>query len=310
MRRRLTGSLIAAATLFLAACGSSSNPLSPAGDGAAAGSTTSASVVIGSANFPESQLLSDLYAAALRAKGVTVSEVPSIGSREVYLKALQDGSIDLIPEYNGALLAYLKNQNVPQDIGGSDQVLTALKQALPAGLTVLDQSAAQDKDTMTVTQETATKYHLTSIADLAAVSKDMTLAAAPEFAKRYQGVVGLKEVYGVTFGKELSLDAGGPLSLAALLKGNAQVADLFSTDSAIVTNHLVSLADPKDLFLSQNVLPLLRTSKATSTVTDALNAVSAKLTTANLTSYLAQVTVDKKPSATVASQMLSDFGLG
>ena len=305
MKRRLTLAAIAA-TLLLAACGGN-DPLAPT-----TGSNTGAAgtaITIGSADFAESELLAELYAAALKAKGVEVKRTSGIGKREVYVAAIKDGSIDLIPEYNGALLANLLSQKVPEDVNTPDEVYTALAAALPAELKVLKQAAAEDKDTLTVTRDTATKYKLTTIDDLKPVAKDFTLAAAPEFAKRYQGALGLTELYGITFAKQLPLDAGGPLSLAALLKGDAQVANIFSTDSAIVTNDLVSLQDTKNLFLSQNILPLIRANKADATVTAALDAVSAKLTTENLSAALAKVTVDKQSPTVVAADLLKTLGL-
>lgn len=129
--------------------------------GTAAAGTT---LTVGSANFPESSTLAQVYAEALRAQGATVTTRLNIGSRETYIPGLQDGSIDLIPEYSGNLLQYFDKNSTAQS---SAQVFAALPKALPASLTVLNQSQAQDKDAIVVTKQTATKYHLTSIADLA-----------------------------------------------------------------------------------------------------------------------------------------------
>lgn len=291
--------------LSLAACGADSDPLSEDTKGSAAAST----VTIGSANFAESELLGEIYAQALEAKGVQVKRQFNIGARELYLKALQDGSIDLLPEYNGALLAALQTGGVPENISSPTDVLAALKKVLPAGTEVLDQSAAEDKDTLTVTAATAAKYSLKSIEDLKAVSANLKVGAGPEFQERHQGLKGLESVYGVKFKEFKALDAGGPLTVKALVDGNIDVGNIFSTDSAIATNKLVVLADPKNLYTSQNVIPLIRTQAKTDTVSAALNAVSAKLTTENLTTYLAKVQVDKQDSATVAKAFLADNGL-
>jgi len=141
------------------------------------------------------------------------------------------------------------------------------------------------------------------------VAGQLSLAAGPEFDKRYQGIVGLKKVYGVTFKEFKALDAGGPLTKAALEKGDVQVANIFSTDSAIETDKLVVLEDTKNLFLAQNILPLIRSAKVNSTVEDSLNKVSEALTTEDLTTYLAKVQVDKQDTATVAKEYISDKGL-
>jgi osmoprotectant transport system substrate-binding protein len=120
---------------------------------------------VGSANFQENVILANIYAQALQAQGATVSTQLNIGSRETYMPGLQDGSIDLIPEYSGVLLQYFDKKATAVS---SDDVFAALPAALPQGLVVLDQSKAEDKDAIVVTKEIADKYHLKSIADLAA----------------------------------------------------------------------------------------------------------------------------------------------
>ena len=292
---------VVAAILPLSACGG--DPTSGGGSG---GSST---ITIGSANFPENELLAEMYAQALEAKDVTVQRKFNIGARELYLKALKDGSIDMVPEYNGALLAALSGQDVPKDVSSPEEVYDALQKVLPSGTETLEQSPAEDKDTLTVTSDTASKYSLKTIDDLKPVASKLTLGGGPEFAKRYQGVVGLKELYGITFKEFKPLDPGGPLTKAALKKGNIQVANIFSTDSTIETDNLVVLEDTKNLFLAQNIVPVIRSSKVDGDVKDALNAVSQALTTEDLTKYLAEVAVDKKDPATVAKEFLDAKGI-
>ena len=119
---------------------------------------------VGSANFQENVILANIYAQALQAQGATISTQLNIGSRETYMPGLQDGSIDLIPEYSGVLLQYFDKQATAVS---SEDVYAALPAALPNTLIVLDQSKAEDKDAIVVTKETADKYNLKSIADLA-----------------------------------------------------------------------------------------------------------------------------------------------
>lgn len=296
---------VVATILPLSACGG--DPTSGGGSGSGSSST----ITIGSANFPENELLAEMYAQALEAKGVKVSRKFNIGARELYLKALKDGSIDMIPEYNGALLAALSpGGTVPNDVSTPTEVYTALQKVLPKGTETLEQSAAEDKDTLTVTSTTATKYNLKTIDDLKPVAGKLVLGAGPEFQKRYQGVVGLQKLYGVTFKEFKPLDPGGPLTKAALKKGDIQVANIFSTDSSITTDHLVVLQDTKNLFLAQNVVPVIASSKVNGDVKSALNAVSKALTTEDLTKYLAEVAVDKKDSATVAKEFLDANNIG
>jgi len=296
----------AVAALALAACGANNNPTAPAGGGG--GSTASAgggSITVGSADFSESQVLGEIYAGAIKAKGITVTTKPNIGSRDVYIKALQDGSIDIVPEYTGSLLTFLKGTAPSQD---PDAVYTALKSTLPPTLVVLDKSTAEDKNSMVVTKDTAGKFSLKSIADLTAHQADITVAAPPEFQTRQQGLVGLKSEYGFTPANFLPLK--GAAVVNALTNGQAQAANIFSTDPSISANGFVTLEDPKLLFGSDNVVPLMRKDKVNDTITAALNAVSAKIDTATLTDLVKQVDVDKKDASAVAKDFLSKNGLG
>lgn len=311
--RALTG-LAALAVLALTGCGGSSDPV--AADSSTAGSASSGSassgggggtITIGSANFSENVLLAEIYAGALQAKGVQVNKKLNIGSRETYIPGLQDGSIDLIPEYSGVLLQYF---NKTTTAVSPDEVYAALPQALPPSLKVLQKSAAEDKDAIVVTRATADKYKLTTIADLAPVAKDLVLGGPPEFKTRADGVPGLASKYGVTFKEFKALDAGGPLTVNALKNGQVQAADIFTTDPSIVANDFVVLQDPKSLYLAQNVLPLVSAAKVTPAITEALDAVSAKLDTKTLTTLVAQVVTDKKEPAAVAKEWLTTNGLG
>ena len=309
MNRRslLALALAGGVSLTATACGGGDDPL--ATDTGSGDSTATSAVIVGSANFPESELLAEMYAQVLEGSGAKVQRKFNIGAREVYLKALDDGSIDLLPEYNGALLAALSEGGAPEGVSSPEQVYEALQEVLPDGTETLTQSAAEDKDTLSVTAETQAKYQLTSIADLAAVAGELVCGAGPEFQERYQGLVGLKELYAVEFKEFRALDAGGPLTVGALADGTIQVGNVFSTDSAIETNGFVVLEDPKNLFLAENIVPLIRTSKNTPEITAALDGLSAKLTTENLTEYLAKVQVDKQSSATVAKAFLTANGL-
>ena len=146
----------------------------------------------GSANFTESQILAEIYAQALAAKGVTVEKRLNIGSREAYIPGLQDGSIDLIPEYTGVLLQYFDKA---ADETEPDAVYTALQAALPDNLIVLDKSAAEDKDAVVVTRDTATRLNVKSIADLAPQCPNLVFGGAPEFQTRPDGIPGIQATY-------------------------------------------------------------------------------------------------------------------
>jgi osmoprotectant transport system substrate-binding protein len=305
-RSRIALALTAAAAMIgVAACGSgSTDPLAAGASPVRSGSGT---IVVGSANFPESALLAEIYAGALSARGVTVQKRLNIGSRETYIPALKDGSIDLIPEYTGVLDQYFNKNAKATD---SNAVYAELKAAVPATMTILNKSAAQDKDAVVVTKGTATKLGLKSIADLQPYARDLTLGGPPEWKTRPTGVPGLKKFYNLDFKDFRPLDAGGPLSVQALKNGQVDAVNLFTTDPSIADNGFVILDDPKNLFAAQNVVPLITKSKVTPTISASLNAISAKLDTATLGELVKEVVVDKKDPAVVAKEFLAKNGLG
>ncbi|MEU1306211.1 ABC transporter substrate-binding protein [Streptomyces shenzhenensis] len=298
---------LAAATALLAGCssadGTSDDPLK----GEKASGDT---VVVGSNNFAESILIADIYGEALKAKGIKVTYKPNIGSRETTYGLLKNGSISVLPEYNGALLAYLDSKATPKTI---EETTAAIEAKLDSKLTLLEPAEAQDKDSVTLNAATAKKYSLTgqsSIADLKDVAKDLVIGGSPEFQTRHQGLEGLKSVYGLEFSSFKALDAGGPLTQAALKKNTVQAADIFTTDPTISKEKFVVLQDTENLFGFANVQPLVYKGSLSQEGTDALNAVSAKLDTATLLDLDTQVQLENKDPLDVAKAWLKSAGLG
>lgn len=272
-------------------------------------SSKSDGVVVGSNNFPESNLLADIYGEALKAKGIDVTYKPNIGSRETTYGLLKNGSLAVLPEYNGALLAYLDPKATPKT---AEETTAAIKARLDPKLTLLDASSAQDKDSLAVNAATARKYRLTtrsSAADLKAVAKDLVIGGSPEFQTRQQGLVGLKSVYGLDFKSFKALDAGGTLTQTALKKNDVQVADIFSTDPTIAKEKFVVLQDPENLFGFENVQPVVSRTALPAKGVAALNAVSARLDTATLLDLDAQVQLRHKDPLDVAKAWLKSAGL-
>ncbi len=304
--RRIGATALAlTAALALSACGSSET-ISGGGDSSGGDST----VKVGSAGFAESEIIAEIYAQALEAQGITVERTMQIGQRDVYISALEDGSIDLIPEYSGNLLQYYDDSS---DASSSEEVFDALSEAVPEGFEVLDQAKAEDKDSYNVTKDFAEKYDLTSLADLANVDEKIVVGGNPELKERPYGPQGLTDVYGVPADNiEFTAinDSGGPLTVDALVNGTVNVADIFSTTPAIEDNGFVTLDDPENLILPQNVLPLINSDAASDEVVKALNAVSAKLTTEALISMNGRNQGDEKASpATIAKDWLAENGL-
>lgn len=271
--RRWAAVLVCVLAFLVPACGSS-NPL---GGGSASGDLKS--VVVGSADFPESKILGEIYAQALEANGFTVGRQFGIGSRETYIPALQDYSIDLVPEYTGNLLNYFD----PEATAATPAAVElALHRALPGGLAMLTPSPAADVDTVAVTEETARKWNVTSIGDLAAHSAEVKFGAPSEFLTRKEGLPGLKAIYGLDIAPANFIaisDGGGPATVRALVDGTVTAANIFSTSPAIAQHNLVVLEDPENNFPAANVVPVVNAQKMSDQLKQVLDAVSAELTT-------------------------------
>ncbi|WP_235958755.1 ABC transporter substrate-binding protein [Actinomadura macrotermitis] len=294
--------LLLAGVLALSACGDSKDG---GGDPLKKSSGGGGGLVIGTADFPESQALGEVYAQALKAKGIS-SDVKMAGTREAYFKAISEGQLSVVPDYNGNLLLHIDKKATATT---TDQVNEALKSKLPAALSILNSAQAEDKDAVVVTQETATKYKLKTIADLKPVAGQLTIGGPSEFKTRQSGLVGIKEKYGVEFKEFKSLDTAGPITVARLKQGSVQAANLFSTDAAITRNKFVALEDPKFVFPAQNVTPLIYKSKVDAKAQEVLNAISAKLTTQDLLDMNTSMSVDKADPKDVAATWLKKAGL-
>nr|BFE83155.1 ABC transporter substrate-binding protein [Planobispora longispora] len=258
-------------------------------------------VVIGSADFPENVLLAEIYSQALAAKGVQVEEKLNVGSREVLYDQVKSGGLTILPEYVGSLLGYVDKAATAKT---KDDVVAALKEKLPAELEILEPSAAEDNNSLTVTKATAEKDGLTTIEDLAKVSKNYVVGGPPEFQSRQEK--NFKDTYGLEF-KEWKKT--GAATADAIKDGTVQVGNVFTTDPKIVVNDLVSLQDNKHAFAAENITPLVNKAAVNDTVRTTLNAVSAKLDTAGLVALMKRVAVDKENPDAVAKDWLTQNGL-
>jgi len=199
-------------------------------------------IAIGAADFSESTTLGNIYAAVLEAAGYD-AEVVTIGNREAYLPALTAGrQIQVVPEYVGTLTEFLN-----KDLNGADaeplasgnlgETLRGLTQlGDQAGLVFGEPSDAQDQNAFAVTKGFAEKYGLVSLSDLAAACTGLILGAGPECTERPFCQPGLEDVYGLTFAEFRSLDAGGPLTKAALQQGEITLGLVFSSDGSLSTD--------------------------------------------------------------------------
>ena len=293
------------AALVLAACGGNADPLAEP-SAAESDSGGGAPVVVGSAAFTESTVIAELYSQAIAAKGVESSTKLNIGSREVYLGALKDGSISLVPEYTGNLLL---NYDENATATTAEEVEQALPEVLPPEFKLGTPSAAVDQDVYVVTQEYAEANGVRSLEDLKKVADDAILGGPSELATRAYGPEGLEKVYGAKIKQFKPYDSAA-VRARDLNDGKIQIGEFFSTEAVIPDNNYVVLEDPQAMILPQNVVPLYRAEVAENpTVTEAVDAVQKALTTEELTALNKQVDVENEDADDVAAEWLKSKGL-
>ena len=261
------------------------------------------SITIGGANFSEQTILANIYASALKNEGIEVKTRLNLGNRQIIAKALENGDVDVVPEYIGSLLSFYDDKTA---LTSQKEIVSALQQKLPADLQLLEPSAAGSITAWAVTKKTAEKYNLHTLSDLAPVSADLTLGGPPEVVTSALGLPGLKAVYGINFKSVKSLDMGGPLSRLALNSGAIDVATVVSTQGILAKEPWVVLEDDKHQQPLQNITPLGRKALLTPEVTKVLNEVSAKLTDDDLKQLNRLVDIDHKDPAKVAAQWVAE----
>ena len=252
-------------------------------------------ILIGAFDFGESEVLARIYAGALQAEGYRVHVLEHVASREIMGPAIEQGRVDLVPEYQGSLLRFLDPTAATEDRAADHaererQALVALLEEY--GVEALEPAPATNGNVFVVTQETAASLHLERISDLQAFDGNLVFGGPPECPSRPLCLLGLEETYGLTFGSFQPLDAGGPLTLGALLAGDVDVALLFETDPDIRAHNLVILRDDRHLQPAENVLPVLRSDvleEHGTRLASVLNGVSQEITTKELRELNARI---------------------
>ena len=275
-----------------------------------AGASTSASskptIIIGSTNFEEQAIVSNIWADVLKKAGYNVTVEPALGTRSIVVPAIEKGQIDLEPDYAASLLGYLHNGEILPAAGEISTAVPADQKALASfGVTVLPATKALDTNVFTVTKATASKDHLTTISSLKPYASKLTLGGPPECPTFALCEPGLKKVYGLTFAGFKSLDEGGPLSVAALKNGEVQVVELDSSSGIIATNNFVALTDNKHLEGADYIVPVIRKTVDTAGVAKVLDSIDAKLTTAAITKLNLDVNSQQEQPAAVAQTWVS-----
>jgi osmoprotectant transport system substrate-binding protein len=303
VRRRglvLVAALVAVSTT-VAACGGSGS-----GSGERGGART---IVVGvSGAFAENQLVAEMYAQVLERAGYTVERQFDLRSREVSQSALESGQVDVKPEYLSSLLLFL-DPNARASNNRTDVARQVAERLRPKGITVLTPSPAEDTNQFVANRKTAQELGLSTLSSLAAVAGRLTVGAPPECPQRPVCMFGLRSRYGIVFGDFVPLDAGGPLTVAALRSDEVQVGLLFSTDPSIEANGFVPLLDDKHLQNAENLTPVIRTEKLSDEVRGLLDAVSPTLSSDDLTDLVGEVVIDGRAPSAVAKEFLTRNGL-
>ncbi len=301
---RAVGAVGAALAVVAAAC-------SPAPHGAVPPAPPAAPVVVASFNFPESELVAEIYAQALEHAGVPVRRQLDLGTREMVLPALHQGLVDVVPEYLGSALAALRPGGPAQGATTADELRVLTEALAPWRVTVLAAAPAQDQNGLAVTRQLAGQLGLRAVSDLAAPSPRLTLVGPTECPTRPFCLVGFERVYGLHFAHFQAYDAESQ-RVTALEQQVADVAVMFTTDGVLATGRFALLTDDRDLQPAENITPLVSQRALAaygSRVRTALDAVSLRLTTKELIFLNWRIGVAGKDIASEASGWLQRTGL-
>ncbi len=274
------------------------------------------SVDLSGQNFTEMQIMAEMYSQLLENEGYSVS-TKLVDTRDVYIKELQSGGVDVAPEYVGALADFL---NVTQNGEDAETVtspdptesLNALEPlADKANITLLEPADASDQNAFAVTQEFAKQNDLATLSDLGALGQPIVLAAAPDCEGRTDCEAGLTAEYGIDITKVLPLGYGSPQAIDSVKNGESQLAEVATTQSNVTAEGLVILEDDKQVQPAQNLIPAMNSDflQDNPDAADALNKLADTLTTDDLTELNTKVDLEREDPADVAKQYLEDNGL-
>jgi osmoprotectant transport system substrate-binding protein len=305
---RHTLALLAALVLVLAGCGGGDD--GDTSTGARAGPPQGPPIRIGSKNFTEQTILGELYRQALEAKGFEVVLKPAIGSSEIIHRALRRGSLDMYPEYVGVLLSEVAEVRArPRSAAAAYKLAKAYEKR--AGFTMLAESRLSDANALGVMPSFARRHRLRTIADLRRLPGTVKISALSEFSTRFEGLKGLRDVYDLHNLRVTVVPSDG--RYPALDSGMVDVASVFTTDAQLAADKYMVLADPRGLFASGHVAPIVSDKALAAHGPDleaAINAVTNVLTTPAMRRMNAAVDLSHRSPAAVAGEFLRAQRLG
>jgi osmoprotectant transport system substrate-binding protein len=265
-------------------------------------------ITVASFDFPESELLAQIYGQALRDGGYRVEFESRLGPREFVDPALLRGLVELVPEYAGTALQFASLGSVRPSASTAANHRKLVDRLAGSSVVALAPSPAQDSNVLVTTRAVAARYRLRTISDLTDLAPRLVFGAPPECPIRPFCLPGLERTYGLQFEQVLALDVGGPLTHQVLAAGDADVALLFSTDSRITEDGLVVLRDDRHLQPAENVTPLIRrelVDRWGADLTDLIDGVSRRLTTQELRRLNGELTDTPGSAGTTAARWLA-----
>jgi osmoprotectant transport system substrate-binding protein len=314
---RALGLGVAVASLVVATACSNNSPSEASNNTSSGGGGAKGTVVISGQNFGEMQIMASMYQQVLQKAGYTVPTPKLVTTRDTYVPELKSGSVDVVPDYLAGMADFLNTSangaNAPELSTHSPQA--TLKKLKPladaAGITMLKPAQATDQNAFAVTTKFAKQNHLTTLSDLAALKKPITLAAPPDCKGRSDCEGGLTKVYGLDITKIIPLDYDSAAAKDSVSKGESQLGEVATTDAALSQEGLTALQDDKGIQPAQNLIPATNSAfiKAHPDIATILNKLSATLTTADLAKMDMQVAVNRQQPADVAKSYLQSKGL-
>ncbi|HYT10748.1 MAG TPA: ABC transporter substrate-binding protein [Mycobacteriales bacterium] len=265
---------------------------------------------VASFDFPESRLLAELYGQYLRQAGFTVDVLAGVGTREAVEPALEQGMVDIVLEYTGSLLDFLGG-SVAETHGTSDEVHAAVRQRLsPRGLTAADYAPAEDANGFAVRAAFARDNGLSRLSDLRDLAGRLSFGGPPECPTRRYCLRGLQETYGLHFAA-FRPQPSRAATATALESGDIDVGLMETTYGRLGDRRMTLLIDDRNLQPRENVVPVIRTEvvrRYGARLTDALDALSSRLTTGDLIRLNRAALINPLGPADVAAAYLGRLG--
>lgn len=315
--RRALATLTAAPLLFVGACGGGGNDALSGGPDDDAGSPEpGGEVVIAYQDYTEMSIMAEMYAAVLEAEGFEPT-LKAVGDRAIYAGELASGAVDVAPEYVSSMTEFL-NREVngadadPVATPDADETLAKLTElAEQQGMTPLQPAQAEDANAFAVTRAFSEENDVTTLSDLGELGKPVALAAAPDCPERQDCKLGLEGVYGIQISDFQPLGFGSAQTKDALTSGEVQLGQVGTSDGQVEQLELVVLEDDQDWQNAENLVPMVSTDflEQNPVIEDALNELSATLTTEDLMTLNAQVDAERMLAKDVAREYLTEKGL-